>query len=107
MPYVTVSLFMVLYVCKMVSRRILSLYNMNKQVKRPMRVEVDEPAREMHRQSGSSWRAVMPRVSGEKLRGNPAPRSPGDDDMGGLILMYTYHHLCLNPRTRKLFKGQK
>ena len=36
-------------------------------------METDEPAREMHRMSGSSWRAVT--KSSEKLRGNPAPRS--------------------------------
>jgi len=60
-----------------------------------MRVEVDEPEREMHRMSGSSWRAVMAKVSGEKLRGNLAPRSPGDDDIGRPI--YTYLYLCLNP----------
>ena len=53
-----------------------------------MIIETDEPAREVHRQSGSSWRAVMANVSGAKLRGNPAPRSPGDDDMGGLISAY-------------------
>ena len=40
-----------------------------------MKIETDEPEREVHRQSGSSWRAVMAKVSGEKLRGNPAPRS--------------------------------
>ena len=73
-----------------------------------MRIETDEPVREMHRQSGSSWRAVIQRVSGAKLRGNQAPRSPGDDDIGGLI--YTYLRLCLNPyvlilkwRSSKLF----
>ena len=60
-----------------------------------MRVEVDEPVREMHRQSRSSWRAVMAKVSSEKLRGNLAPRSPGDDDIGRPI--YTYLYLCLNP----------
>ena len=51
-----------------------------------MRVEVDEPEREMPRLSGSSWRAVI--KSGEKLRGNPAPRSLGNDSMGGLISAY-------------------
>ena len=60
-----------------------------------MRIETDEPARGVHRMSGSSWRAVMAKVSSEKLRGNPAPRSPGDDDIGRPI--YTYLYLCLNP----------
>jgi len=60
-----------------------------------MRIETDEPAREMHRMSGSSWRAVT--KGGEKLRGNPAPRSRVMMTWVGLgILMYTYHHLCLN-----------
>jgi len=40
-----------------------------------MIIETDEPERGMHRMSGSSWRAVMANVSGEKLRGNLAPRS--------------------------------
>ena len=39
-------------------------------------METDEPEREVHRLSGSSWRAAMAmRVCGEKLRGNPASRS--------------------------------
>jgi len=59
-------------------------------------VEVDEPEREMHRMSGSSWRAVT--KGGEKLRGNPAPRSRVMMTwVGSGILMYTYLRLCLNP----------
>ena len=66
-----------------------------------MKIETDEPAREMHRQSRSSWRAVMAKVSSEKLRGNLAPRSPGDDDIGRPI--YTYLYLCLNPAPLERF----
>ena len=69
-----------------------------------MKIETDEPVREMHRMSESSWRAVMQRVSGEKLRGNPASRSRVMMTwVGSGILMYTYHHLCLNPGFRFAF----
>jgi len=66
-----------------------------------MRVEVDEPARGVHRMSGGSWRAVMAmRACSEKLRGNPAPRSSGDDDMGGLRYTYVYlSPLMFEPQT--------